>query len=63
VIEVQDDTSKEAGYEASDILRELTKHDYKFYIIARKGRLIDVSIDTLGVFQNVLCVPSERSVD
>lgn len=61
IIEIQDEMSGEAGYEATDILEFLEQLDYRLYTIGRKGKLTPLSADTLTAFQNALCVPSGRS--
>lgn len=61
VIEIQHETSEQAGYKASDILEFLEPLGYRFYTIGRKAKLTALSAETLRPFQNVLCAPSERS--
>lgn len=64
IIEVQEATSRAAGYEADEILGFLEPLGYRFEIIGRKGRLRRVTQGELGEFQNVLCSParSERAL-
>lgn len=62
IIEIQHETSEQAGYKASDILELLERLGYRFYTIGRKARLIALTAETLRPFQNVLCVPSDRSL-
>lgn len=60
VIEVQTDTAEAAGYRAAAILEFLEPMGYRFHRIARNGRLRELTAQTLGKFQNVLCTPLER---
>lgn len=61
IIEVQETTSRAAGYEAAEILRFLEPLGYRFEIIGRKGRLRRVAPGELGEFQNVLCSPARSA--
>jgi FkbM family methyltransferase len=63
IIEIQDQTASEAGYQAADILEWLERVGYSFFKIARKGRLKEISAETLGGFQNVFCVPPGSVTD
>lgn len=56
VIEIQSETSHDAGYEPADILGLLSRFGYTFQIIGRKGSLKSVTAEGLTKFQNVLCV-------
>jgi len=62
IIEVQDETSEQAGYNASDILALLEPVGYRFDVIGRKGKLHPVDVATLGKFQNILCSPAKGSL-
>lgn len=62
IIEIQHETSEQAGYKAVDILEYLAQLDYRFYAIGRKAKLTALSAETLRPFQNVLCAPPERSL-
>ena len=57
IVEVQDKTSKQAGYDPKDILIYLGQFGYDFYTIGRKAKLTALSADTLSKFQNVFCIP------
>jgi len=57
IVEVQQETAIQAGYNAEDILHLLEGIGYQFSVIGRKGRLQPVQKNTLGKFQNVLCSP------
>ncbi len=59
IIEVQAETSGTAGYAQGDILSFLKGFGYRFEIIGRKGKMRPVTADTLGHFQNVLCLPPD----
>lgn len=59
IIEVQAETCATAGYAHRDILSFLTDFGYRFEIIGRKGKMRPVTVDTLGRFQNVLCLPPD----
>ncbi len=58
VIEVQEETSRAAGYNEQDLLRFLGELGYTFETIGRHGRLRSLTVATLGAFQNVLCTPA-----
>lgn len=60
IIEIQHETSEQAGYKATDILEFLEPLGYRFYTIGRKAKLTALSAETLRPFQNVLCVPAGR---
>lgn len=62
IIEIQDETAHDAGYEAVEILRLLKSFGYRFHDIGRKARLREVSETSLSPFQNVLCIPADRAV-
>ncbi|MBI5431132.1 MAG: FkbM family methyltransferase [Nitrosomonadales bacterium] len=62
IIEIQHDTSEQAGYRAADILEFLGQFGYRFHTIGRKAKLTGLTAETLAAFQNVLCVPPERSL-
>jgi len=57
IVEVQQETSCQAGYNASDALSFLKRLGYRFEVIGRKGSLKTVDEDSLGRFQNILCSP------
>jgi FkbM family methyltransferase len=61
-IEVQEETSRSAGYAQEDILEYLEQFGYTFRRLGRRGSLIPVSRDTLGPFQNLLCTPPGRAL-
>jgi hypothetical protein len=50
-----------AGYTQRDILSFLTSFGYRFEIIGRKGKMRPVTVDTLGHYQNVLCLPPDSA--
>jgi FkbM family methyltransferase len=60
IIEVQQETTSQAGYNAADILALLEPLGYRFDIIGRKGQLYPVVATSLGRFQNILCSPLGR---
>jgi FkbM family methyltransferase len=62
IIEIQNDTAEQAGYQARDILDLLSRHDYRFFTIGRKAKLSPLTADTLNPFQNVLCVHSRSQL-
>lgn len=62
IIEIQNDTAKQAGYHARDILDFLSQQDYRFFTIGRKAKLTPLTADTLKPFQNVLCVHSRSQL-
>ena len=57
IVEVQQETASQAGYNAADILALLQPMGYRFDVIGRKGRLHPVGATSLGRFQNILCSP------
>ncbi len=57
IVEVQQETASQAGYNATDILTLLHPMGYRFDVIGRKGRLHPVDVTSLGRFQNILCSP------
>jgi len=57
ILEVQRATSKAAGYDQREILQFLEGMEYGFWRIGRRGKLSALSVEALGDFQNVLCVP------
>ena len=57
IVEVQQETASQAGYNAADILSLLQPVGYQFDVIGRKGRLHPVDANSLGRFQNILCSP------
>ncbi len=57
IVEVQQETASQAGYNAADILALLQPVGYRFDVIGRKGRLHPVDATSLGRFQNILCSP------
>ena len=57
IIEVQQETASQAGYNAADILALLQPIGYRFDVIGRKGRLYPVGATSLSRFQNILCSP------
>ena len=61
IVEVQQETASQAGYNAGDILAFLQPMGYRFDVIGRKGRLHSVDAATLRRFQNILCSPVERN--
>ena len=60
IIEVQKTTSRAAGYAQRDLLDLLTPLGYRFKRIGRRGRLSPITPESLGPFQNVLCLPPTR---
>jgi len=57
IVEVQQETASQAGYNARDILSFLKPLGYRFEVIGRKGRFKPVDEDSLGQFQNIICTP------
>ncbi|UCL88108.1 FkbM family methyltransferase [Pseudomonas sp. HS-18] len=55
IIELQAETSKNAGYEQTDILDLLAGLGYEFQSIGQNGRLERLARNDLRDFQNVLC--------
>jgi FkbM family methyltransferase len=60
IIEVQEQTSRIAGYHQEDILDYLRPLDYTFHTIGRHGKLTPIRNGKLDAYQNVLCVPPTR---
>lgn len=56
LIEVQQETSRAAGYDQREILDILQPLGYRFYRVGRRGRTREIAADRLASFQNVLCV-------
>jgi FkbM family methyltransferase len=57
IIEVQRASATMAGYSVEDTLGFLAERHYRFASIGRSGRLRDITLETLGDYQNVLCMP------
>jgi len=55
IVEIGKETCEAAGYQGSDILDYLAPLGYKFYRIARLGKLIPIKSKDLTNFQNVYC--------
>lgn len=61
IAEVQEETSRAAGYAQREILDLLAGIGYRFMTIGRRATLTALTVDTMAAFQNVLCVPPSRT--
>jgi FkbM family methyltransferase len=62
LLEVQQETSRAAGYGHAEILTFLERYGYRFARLGRRGALQPLSVATLLPFQNVLAIPPGRSL-
>lgn len=56
IVEVQDTTTKAAGYRSRDILDYLSKLGYTFWRLERRGLTTAINPNNLQATQNVLCI-------
>lgn len=59
IIEIQNFSSGQAGYKATDIIDLLAELGYEFYRIESAGKLISINRSSLLEFQNVLCIHNQ----
>ncbi len=62
VIEIGEATCSAAGYQASDVTDYLTRFNYRFFRIGRKGALTSIQPHELRGYQNVFCLPIKNTI-
>lgn len=58
LIEINQRGTHTAEYESTDILRYLRTFGYTFYRVTFNGKIKPINEQHLGLYQNVLCIPS-----
>ena len=62
ILEIQEETSRAAGYTQQEILTFLEGFGYRFARLGGRGRIEPLSAVTLGEFQNVVAIPAGRTL-
>ncbi|TFG52999.1 MAG: FkbM family methyltransferase [Gemmatimonadales bacterium] len=62
ILEVQEETSRAAGYTQQEILTYLEGFGYRFVRLGRRGRIEPLTVTTLEAFQNVVAIPTGRTL-
>jgi FkbM family methyltransferase len=57
ILELQSDTSENAGYSPREILTLLESLGYSFHIIGRQAKMLPLNAARLAAFQNIICIP------
>ncbi|HYG04846.1 MAG TPA: FkbM family methyltransferase [Stenotrophomonas sp.] len=60
VVEVHAHSAGAAGCQGRDILDLLTPLGYRFHRLEKRGRLVPISAEQLGAYQDVVCIAGER---